>query len=207
MKDIKNNSLCDIMKRFGSDKSTFHNYTKIYTELFKSLIDDQINFFELGIGTTSSDFSCNMGPNGHPGASLRGWKEYFPKANIYSADIDARILFEEDRIQTFYCDQTDPKSIKEMWGSSILKDVNFDIMIDDGWHQYLPNLTFFENSIHKLKRGGYYIIEDLLPETWDLFDGNLENLENKYPDLEFMMIKINPRNKYCGDNNLLIIKK
>jgi hypothetical protein len=103
---MNNKNLCEIMKNCGSDKSTFHNYTKIYTELFKNLVNENINLFELGIGTNNTSFECNMGLNGKPGASLRGWKEFFPNSKIYSADIDKSILFQDNDISTFYCDQT-----------------------------------------------------------------------------------------------------
>ena len=38
---------------------------------------------------------------------------------------------------------------------------NFDIIIDDGIHDYKGNINFFENSIEYLKKGGVYIIEDV----------------------------------------------
>ena len=37
----------------------------------------------------------------------------------------------------------------------------FDIIIEDGLHTFEANKCFFENSIHKVKRGGIYIIEDI----------------------------------------------
>ena len=49
---------------------------------------------------------------GKPGASLRVWRDYFPNAIIYGADIDKDILFAEERIKTFYIDQLDPVAIK-----------------------------------------------------------------------------------------------
>lgn len=37
-------------------------------------------------------------------------RELFPHALVYGADIDRDILFEEDRIKTFYCNQLDSVS-------------------------------------------------------------------------------------------------
>ena len=37
----------------------------------------------------------------------------------------------------------------------------FDIIIDDGLHEFHANKCFFENSIEKLNPGGFYIIEDI----------------------------------------------
>ena len=41
----------------------------------------------------------------NPGASLRAWRDYFVKADIYGADIDKKILFNENKIKNFYVDQ------------------------------------------------------------------------------------------------------
>jgi len=56
-----------------------------------------------------------MGINYKPGSSLRVWKDYFKNAEIYGADLDKTILFNnEDKIHTFYVDQLDSGSIKKM---------------------------------------------------------------------------------------------
>ena len=204
-----NNSLCELMSKNGSDKggkNNRHNYTKIYTELFKTLIYKNINLFELGLGTYYTDIKSNMGENGKPGASLRGWREFFKKSMIYGADIDKRVLFNEDRIKTFYCDQTNDRDIEKMWNNLELKDIQFDIIIDDGLHEYDANIIFFENSIHKLKLNGFYIIEDLIPDTVDKIKKNIKLFENKYPNLEFTLLNIYLENN-TYDNNLLLIKK
>ena len=74
----------------------------------------------------------SMGSIGKPGASLRMWKDYF-QYNIYGADIDRDILFNEERINTYYVDQLNTESIKSMWKDIGLND--FDIIIDDGLHK------------------------------------------------------------------------
>lgn len=156
--------LCEIMGRHRSDKGhaniteSWHNYTTFYYSLFKDRRDTPLRLFELGLGTNNPNILSNIGPDGVPGASLYGWKDFFPLAHIFGADIDKDILFQEDRIQTFYCDQTNPDTIKEMWDTLD----PFDIIIEDGLHTFEANVCFFENSIHKLNTNGYYIIEDVL---------------------------------------------
>ena len=143
-----------------------------------------------------------MGINGRPGASLYGWKEFFPLAQIVGADIDKDILFQTDRIQTFYCDQTNPETIKEMWRGL----EPFDIIIEDGLHTFAANVCFFENSIHQLKSNGYYIIEDVLKEEEPLFLEKIKEWEVRYPDCEFTMLTI-PSTKNKFDNALVVIYK
>ena len=78
-----------------------------------------------------------------PGASLRVWRDFFPNANIYGADVDKKILFSDNRIYTFYVDQFNPQSIQEMW-KNVDQD-NFDLIIDDGAHYLKLIKNLFEN--------------------------------------------------------------
>lgn len=200
--------LCEIMGRHRSDKGhtniteSWHNYTTFYYSLFKDKRDTPLRLFELGLGTNNPNILSNMGPDGVPGASLYGWKEFFPLAQIFGADIDKDILFQEDRIQTFYCDQTNPDTIKEMWDTLD----PFDIIIEDGLHTFSANVCFFENSIHKLNTNGYYIIEDVLKEEEPFFVEKIKEWELTYPDCEFTMLTI-PSTKNHFDNALVVVYK
>ena len=47
---------------------------------------------------------------------MRALRDYFPNANIFGADIDKNILFnDQNRIKTFYVDQLDRKSVENLW--------------------------------------------------------------------------------------------
>jgi len=199
-------SLCNIMTKYGSDKGSYHNYTTIYYEYFNNISNNNLNIFEVGLGTNYTDVASSMGPNGKPGASLYGWKEFFPNSNIYGADIDKRILFNDDRIKTYFCDQTNIQSINNLWNNDDLLNLEFDVILDDGLHEFNANLTFFENSFFKLKKGGKYIIEDLFPETVKEFENIKEQLIIKHNILSFEVLNL-VRNHYPIDNNLLIISK
>jgi hypothetical protein len=194
------------MTKYGSDKGSYHNYTTIYYEYFNNISNNNLNIFEVGLGTNYTDVPSSMGPNGKPGASLYGWKEFFPNSNIYGADIDKRILFNDDRIKTYFCDQTNIQSINNLWNNDDLLNLEFDVILDDGLHEFNANLTFFENSFFKLKKGGKYIIEDLFPETVKEFENIKEQLIIKHNILSFEVLNL-VRNHYPIDNNLLIISK
>lgn len=197
--------LCNIMDKFGSDKGnhTHHNYTTLYDKLFSCMRDDPIRIFELGIGTNNLSIPSNMGADGKPGASLFGWAAYFGKAKIFGADIDRGILFQTDRINTYFCDQTSKDSIELLWSQPELQE-NFDIIIEDGLHELHANVTFLENSIHKLKKGGYYIIEDVIIR--DLFGYCLKIAEwsEKYPHIKFDVVRDPPPSNNNSDNCVIV---
>jgi len=203
--------LCEIMGRNMSDKGhtmidrSWHNYTTVYYSLFKTMKDKPLRVFELGLGTNNTDVPSNMGPHGRPGASLYGWTEFFPSATVFGADIDKRILFTAPRIRTYFCDQTNPTIIASLWNEPDLKE-NFDIIIEDGLHTYAANVCFFENSIHKLKLNGYYIIEDISKDDLPSFETKLKEWRVKYTDCLFKMVII-PSTVNTHDNTLLVVYK
>ncbi len=200
--------LCDL---YGSDKGYYnisdriffnnwhpHTYTDVYSMLFDHCKENIENVFECGIGTNTNLIS-GMGDKYKPGASLRVWQDYFNNANIYGADIDKNILFNEDKIKTFYVDQLEKESIKSLWQK--MEDIKFDLMVDDGLHTFEAGKTLFENSFHKLKDNGIYIIEDVS----HLYLFKLANYFSKY---NHCIIKLkSKRNNLLEDNNLIMIKK
>jgi len=202
--------LCEIMGRNKSDKGSiditksWHNYTTYYYSLFKHIKDKPLTIFELGIGSQKSEFPNNMGENGRPGASLYGWREFFPNANIFGADIDTSILFKDERIKTFYCDSRNPNVISAMWKNTELPE-SFDIIIDDSLHILDTNITFFENSLHKLSSTGLFIIEDV--GSFEACYHHIHYLNKKYKNISIQHISIPCPVNTNGDNNLIIIKK
>lgn len=194
--------LCKIMNNHGSDKgSGHHNYTKLYDFIFKEIKNEVQNVFELGLGTNNLNIPSNMSGLGVPCGSLRGWREYFPNAEISGADIDTEILIKENRISTYYCDQTNPESISNVF-NYIGKE--FDIIIEDGLHTFRANKIFFENSIKYLKKGGFFIIEDIDISNFNEFLKFTEEFKNKYNFIDLVQIP-NPLNK--SDNNIILVKK
>jgi hypothetical protein len=199
--------MCRVMTRHGSDKGRgSHNYTTIYSALFGKLRNQPLQIFELGLGTNNPKFVSTMGLEGRPGASLRGWREIFPRALVYGADIDRDILFEEDRIKTFYCDQLDSAAIRDLWAEPALQD-GLDILIDDGLHTFEGGISFLEGSLEHLRPGGIYVIEDILRETIERWRYQLGAIYSKrFPTDEFLLLEIpNAFNDY--DNTLVIVRK
>jgi hypothetical protein len=162
-----------------------------------------VRIFELGLGSNNPDVLSNMGVFGVPGASLRGWRELFPDALVYGADIDRRVLFQEDRIKTFYCDQLDQLSIRDLWSQPDLKD-GVEILIEDGLHTFEANVSFLEGALEHLRPGGVYVIEDV---GWEHFDDWYTQLEmiysKKYPTYAFALVILASH----GYNNLVVIRR
>ena len=194
-------TLCDIMKECGSDKSTIHNYAHVYHVLFKHMRNKKITLFEVGIGSNNVNIPSNMGENGVPGASLKGWARYFPHANIYGADIDQDCLFKQDRISTFYVDQCDRHVIADMWKA--YNGAKLDIFIDDGLHDVCGNVTLFEESQHMIKIGGFYIIEDVLNYLIPHYLKYIKLWKIAFPNWEFTLLEL-PTCENHIDNNLIV---
>ncbi len=76
---------------------------------------------------------------------MRAWRDYFPRARVYGADVDKRILFEEDRIDTFFVDQRDPITFEAMWAN--IPDVELDFFLDDGLHTFDAARITLEHAI------------------------------------------------------------
>ena len=195
--------LCYIMSKCGSDKAGANNYTPLYWSLFKDRREEPLRVFELGLGSNNPHLASNMGVFGVPGASLRGWRRFFPQALVYGADIDRDILFEEPRIKTFYCDQLNQGVIRDMWSRPELQG-GMDIIIEDGLHTFEANISFLGVSLDHLRPGGIYVIEDI---GWDSFDEWWKMLgavcTEKYPTYEFAFVVLADR----GSNNVLVIRR
>lgn len=199
-------NLCRVMSRHGSDKAIgWHNYTIVYSELFKEIRHHPLRVFELGLGTNNPGLVSTMGSHGKPGASLRGWREYFPNALVYGADIDRTVLFEEDRIRTFYCDQLDQSAIRDLWSQPELHG-GLNVIIEDGLHTFDANVSFLDGSLNKLAPGGTYVIEDIERSTLPGWKDCLEKVySGRYPGFVFALVELPNANPY--DNNLLVIQK
>jgi hypothetical protein len=161
----------------------------------------------MGLGTNDPTITSTMGVDGNPGASHFIWKLFFRNANIYGADIDRKILFEESRIKTFYCDQLNVSDIHAMWDSDELREKSFMIILDDGLHTFDAGVSFFENSIHKLLDGGVHIIEDIHTDYLIQWRQQIALWQDKYPGVQFWLFCIESLQHKPSDNWMLVCQK
>ena len=199
---------------YGSDKGTLndelekpyswnaHTYGSYYSKLFDHCRDNISLVFECGIGTNHSKLASSMGIFGKPGASLKAWRDYFSNALIYGADIDKKILFQEERICTLYLNQENKNDIEFMW--SQINKSNFDLMVDDGLHTFKAAINLFENSIQYLKSNGIYIIEDIANSDLLKFKNYFDQKLSFY---NYNLVVMHKQKYKKGNNNLLEIRK
>lgn len=175
------NRLQHSLTSFGSDKGSnsgqlFMLYSNIICKLREQR--ERLRLLEIGLGTNNVDIESNMGVFGSPGASLRAFRDFLrPQDLVFGADVDTRILFQENGIRTYFVDQLKPETI-----SSLAKVIgSADIIIDDGLHILESNMNTVVILLPILTKGGYYVIEDVsnLPENvlaWNLFSIHLSGL-------------------------------
>lgn len=200
-------SLCD---HYGSDKGSNqtsghpypwnpHTYASIYSLLFSHCRDSFKQVLECGIGTNDPNLKSNMSKTGMPGASLRVWRDFFPDAQITGIDIDEKTMFEDERIKTFIVDQTDASSIQRFLNQS--SGISYDLIIDDGLHEFNAGITLFLEMYSHLNLGGIYIIEDVLMQ-------DLKNYKDYFSqtDYDVSYILLQRNQIKIGDNCLIIIR-
>jgi hypothetical protein len=146
-----------LFDQYGSDKgNSNHNYHWLYGSILGTRRASAL--LEIGLGTNNEDVVSNMTRHGTPGASLRAFRDFLPDAHIYGADIDRAILFQEERVSTFFVDQTDIDSFMEL--SAAVPD-ELDLIIDDGLHTPNANLASLVFGLGRLKIDGYFLVEDI----------------------------------------------
>lgn len=201
--------LCEIMNRYGSDKGGgHHNFTKLYHHLFQHKRNEPINILEIGIGSVNPSIPSYMvyGRNYIPGSSIRGWREYFPQATIYCCDIDTETFHHLNglpNVHPFYIDMTSQSCIDNLLNSesSPIRNIQFDIIVDDGLHYFPVNAKLMKALLPRLKpHDSFYIIEDIIHSEYNYRDIDFASLAGRA--YQYLRLE-NPQNTI--DNNLFIV--
>ena len=135
-------SLIELAKQFKTDKQyPTHSYIeKYYSKTFESFVSKKnLTIVEIGV---------------HEGESLELWHKYFTDANIIGID----------RSPVNYTPSS--KNITVIQGKSSRVDTfktikNVDIVIDDGSHKVVDQITTYNILYPRLNTNGIYIIEDI----------------------------------------------
>ena len=125
-------------------KSIKHStYFEVYDELFSKFRNKKITFVEIGILS---------------GGSLFMWRKFFgPKARIIGIDLnpDAK-KWTKYGFEVFIGDQSDVN----FWKKFKKKVGKIDVILDDGGHRYIDQITSIECNLNNIKDNGLIVIED-----------------------------------------------
>ena len=188
----KNNEakLSSLFDQYGSDKSR-NGYHIFYQQILDELLninDREIRIFEIGLGTNNIDVPSNMGIYGKPGASLRAFRDYSTRICVIGADVDRRVLFQEQRIETYFVNQLHIETLQPL----LSKIRESHLIIDDGLHTSEANLNVLLVCIEIMKSGAWIVIEDIaktklnlnlwgtVSKLLDQFDSVILDLPNTY---------------------------
>lgn len=146
-------TLSEIGFKYGTDKcpQIKHHFTEFYNELFKDRREQIRKVVEIGIGKLAPRYTL--------GASLYMWREYFPNAQIFGLDNDPDMMFIDDRITTYLCDQTSIERLI-LATTAISIGQSIDLFIDDGLHTPESQIFTCRTVMPFLDRSAVYAIED-----------------------------------------------
>ena len=169
--------LKELFIKYGSDKF-IHPYYKYYSNVLSSKSD--INILEIGMGTKDPNIASTMffymedrGFDSTPGSSLRAFRDFVKGSNVYGADIDEDILFEEENIKTAKVDQLAKSELDELF-----KGVSFDFAVIDGLHHITADVNSIISLINRMNVGSKLIIEDIIIfDNWKVVDFILSRIE------------------------------
>lgn len=132
---------------YRSDKASYHSYQEPYSHLLSGR--NITSFLEIGLFLNDDNSDTD----------LNAWANVFPEAKIYGADRKRHLLFNNDRISTFYVDQDSKESLEDL--KKELPD-KIDVILDDASHIFEKTVRTFESLYEKVADGGLYLIEDIL---------------------------------------------
>ncbi len=165
--DNKLTELCQLAYKYGTDKcpQLRHTYTPFYYQLWNGKRNQIKKVLEIGVGhykglpKAKMTYDPGLKRYYHRGASLKMWRDFFPNAQVFGADIRPETMFEEERIKTYLCDERKKEDLVNLiknTGSDI------DIFIDDGSHNLSNQIFACQTLMPQLQKGVTYVIEDVI---------------------------------------------
>ena len=146
-----------------------HNYAKYYEKYLSKFKNKKNAILELGsfYGNASAAFYF-----------------YFRNSKIYGGDINPDMFkYNSKRINSFFINSGSEESIKK---NDILKNNNFDIIVEDASHMLKDQIISLFLLFPKINSGGIVFIEEL-----DFPEKKLDmRINQKGPDLKEILIKI-----------------
>ena len=199
---LVNSHLCKLGKFYSTDKSPYnellhrHPYTGLYSLIFSNLKDRNINFAEIGILNNSS---------------IKMWRDFFPKANIYGFEFDTRLIenAKKDNLKNVLYKRINVKKNNSIDGAFKECRKKFDIIIDDSTHIFDDQIRIIKQTKKYLSPGGFLVIEDIRKNDENYTEINFSKyLKNELKYFNFCnFIDCNHMNKFSKgwDNDRILI--
>lgn len=132
----------------------WNHYIEIYDLYFNKYRGKEVHILEIGVSQ---------------GGSLELWKKYFgEKMHLYGVDINPRCKELEDEQVTIFIGEQEDRNFLHKLKNKIPK---VDILIDDGGHTMIQQITTFEEMFSHVKEDGIYLCEDTHTSYIDAFHG------------------------------------
>jgi hypothetical protein len=152
-------SFSEVVSTSSSDKGTNaafpressdapHEYAPLYSRHFGRLRNRELNVLEIGIG-------CNVRVEA---ASIPLWRRYLPCAKLYVMEMRECVELYKNQLDGMARgDQSKTADLQHAFSLA-----PFHVIIDDGGHSMLQQITTIREAMHVLPAGGLLVIEDLL---------------------------------------------
>ena len=156
--------LNELFNYFGTDKGTevINQYQKPSSKPDQKLVGHgYAQFYEKHLDIYKNDKIDILEIGTWKGASVAAFYHYFKKAIILCIDKNFKFQFKSNIVNFVNCDTENTNEIENLKKYLIKKNKEyFEVIIDDGSHNYKDILNNFYNFFKSIKPGGYYIIED-----------------------------------------------
>ena len=142
-KDTKKLSIYKLFKNSKKYSIKWSSYFQVYEKIFSSYRNKKIKFVEIGVAN---------------GGSLFMWQKYFGKnAKIIGIDLNPNAKkLEKNGFKIYIGNQSD----KKFWNYFYKKEGKVDIILDDGGHKNLQQISTVHYSLPYIKNGGKIVVED-----------------------------------------------
>ena len=142
-KNIQKLLIYRLFKKSKKYSIKWSSYFQVYEKIFSKYRNKKIKFVEIGVAN---------------GGSLFMWKKYFgKKAKIIGIDLNPKVKkLEKNGFKIYIGNQSD----KKFWDNFYKKEGKVDLILDDGGHKNLQQISTVHHSLPYVKDGGKIVVED-----------------------------------------------
>lgn len=166
--------------RYFTDKDILHSYGPFYDGLFAPFKDRPVRLLEVGV---------------HRGASVRLWRDYFPRGEVVGVDRDLSLVERGVAGERVKLIEMDAYAAGAAGGLG-----EFDVIIDDGSHAIDAQIAVIEMYLPLLRPRGVMVIEDVaepdvgashlraaVPAGFESWERDLRRLKGRHDDFLFVI--------------------